>query len=479
MAQVAGGLSESSLRSLRERFKGSLIVPGDAWYEEARKVWNGAIDRRPGLIARCTCVEDVVVAVNFARDNGAVVAVRGGGHSFSGSSTCDEGLVIDLGGMKRIDVDPASRTATAEGGVTWGELDAATQAHGLAVTGGHVTHTGIAGLTTGSGIGHLMRKLGLTSDNLLAADVVLADGRVVRADATDNDDLFWGIRGGGGNFGIVTSFEYRLHELPGPLLAGLAFYNSRQGTELIRLYRDWADTLPDDITTILGYLCAPSFPFVPTEVVGQPGYAIVVVCQGSIQAAEKAIAPVRQFGPPLFEMIAPMPYVDVQQLFDPALPRGTRGYLKTADRTGYSDACIETIVENCARMKPGRSQVFLMQLGGAVGRLAEDATAFANRAAKYMDAYVAIWDDESERDELIAWSRRFWEAMKPHCTGSFNPNFSADDELPDAVAQAYGRAKYARLQALKAKYDPQNLFRLNQNIQPVSGASAIAPRTPV
>jgi FAD/FMN-containing dehydrogenase len=466
MAQAIGGFSDTSIRSLRDTFTGDLIRPGDEGYEEARKIWNGAIDKRPGLIARCRSTQDVVAAVNFARDNQVAFAVRGGGHSFPGTSTCDDGLVIDLSGMRKVEVDPGKRTATAEGGVTWGELDAATQAHGLAVTGGHVTHTGIGGLTTGSGIGHLMRKLGLTSDNLLAADIVLADGRTARASADENEDLFWGIRGGGGNFGVVTSFQYRLHEVAGPLLAGLVFYDAKQGRELIRFYREWADTLPDEVTTILGYLCAPPFPFVPPHLVGQPGFAIVMVCQGPHDAAEKAIKPAREFGPPLFEMIAPMPYVAVQQLFDPALPPGTKGYLKTQDRSGYSDAAIETILENTARMKPGHSQMLLFQLGGAVGRLPEDATAFANRASKYMDAYIAIWEDDSEKDEVIAWSRRFWEEMKPHSRGIFNPNFTGDDEPADVVAQAYGPAKYARLQAIKAKYDPENLFRLNQNIKP-------------
>jgi FAD/FMN-containing dehydrogenase len=466
MAQVLGGLSASSIQALRETFKGTLIRPDDDQYEQARKVWNGAIDKRPSLIARCRTNEDVVAAVNFARDNDVLFAVRGGGHSFPGISTCDDGLVIDLAGMKQVEVDPGARTVTAQGGVTWGEFDAATQAYGLAVTGGHVTHTGIAGLTTGSGIGHLMRNLGLTSDNLLSAEVVLADGRVVTASESENSDLFWGIRGGGGNFGVVTSFTYRLHELPGPVLAGLVFYDARQGPEFLRFYREWADTLPDEITTIAAHLCAPPFPFVPPEVLGQPGYAVVMVCQGSIEAAGKTIQPAREFGPPLFEMVAPMPYVAVQQLFDPALPPGTKAYLKTNDRMAYTDACIETIVENCARMKPGHSQVLLFQLGGALTRLPDDATAYANRSAKYMDAYIAIWEDDAEKDEVIAWSRRFHEEMKPHSRGSFNPSFAGDDEPPDIVAQAYGPEKYARLQALKTKYDPQNLFRLNQNIKP-------------
>jgi hypothetical protein len=466
MAQVVGGLTKSAIEALRGRFRGDLISPGDEGYEAARTVWNGAIDKRPALIARCTCTDDVVAVLDLVRESGVAFAVRGGGHSFAGNSTCDDGVILDLGGMRAIEVDPAKRTATAEGGVTWGEFDAATQAHGLAVTGGHVTHTGIGGLTTGSGIGHLMRRLGLTSDNLLAAEVVLADGRVVRASPTENDDLFWGIRGGGSNFGVVTRFEYRLHELAGPLLAGLVFYDAAQGRELIRLYRQWANTLPDDITTILGYLCAPPFPFVPPDVVGRPGFAIVLVCQGSHEAAEQAIKPVREFGPPLFEIVAPMPYVAVQQLFDPALPPGTKAYLKSHDRTEYSDACIETIVENCARMKPGHSQVLMFQMGGQVGRLPDDATAFANRSTNFMDGYIAIWEDDAEKAEVMAWSRRFWEEMKPHSRGSFNPNFSGDDEPPDRVALAYGAAKYARLGALKRKYDPENLFRLNQNITP-------------
>ena len=466
MTQVVGGIGEAALQRLSEGFSGELIRPGHARYEEARRVWNGAIDKSPALIARCASTRDVVAAVDIARETGITLAIRGGGHSVAGLSTCDDGLVIDLSGMKRIEVDPERRVARAQGGVLWGELDAATQAHGLAVTGGHVSHTGIGGLTTGGGIGHLMRKLGLASDNVISAEVVLADGRVVRAGADEHADLFWAIRGGGGNFGVVTDFEFQLHELAGPVLGGLVFYDARQGRELIRLYREWVDTLPDDIAVILAYLCAPPFPFVPPEVVGQPGYAIVLVGQGPIDAAQRAVQPIREFGPPLFELVQPMSYVDAQQLLDPAWAPGTRCYWKTGDRNGYSDACIETILQNCARMKPGGSAVVMIQVGGAVGRLPEDATAFPSRSAQHMDVYAAVWQDEAEKDELIAWSRQYWAEMKPHCRPSFYPNVTSDEEPPDAVAQAYGPAKYARLQEIKAKYDPQNLFRLNQNIAP-------------
>jgi hypothetical protein len=466
MAQAVGDPKEDTAQALRMAFGGALISAADPGYDEARKVWNGAIDRRPTLIARCASTKDVVAVVDAVRGSGLPLAVRGGGHSWAGNSMCDGGVVLDLSPMRRIEVDPARRTVVAQGGATWGELDAATQAHGLAVTGGHVTHTGIGGLTTGGGIGHLMRKLGLASDNMLSAEVVLADGRVVRASDTENEDLFWGIRGGGGNLGVVTSFEFRLHEVAGPLLAGLAFYDARQGRQLIELYREWAATLPDEITTILSYLCAPPFPFVPPNLVGQPGYAIVLVCQGPIAAAEEAIRPVREFGPPLFEMIAPLPYVDVQQFFDPALPPGTKAYVKGGDFMEFTDACVDTIVDSCARMKPGRSQAHFFQLGGAVGRVPEDATAFASRSARYMSGFIGIWDDDDERDELIAWSRRCWEGMRPHSRTSAYLNFTSDDEPPDAVAQAYGPVKYARLQALKATYDPENLFRLNQNVRP-------------
>jgi FAD binding domain/Berberine and berberine like len=457
-------LSNAALVDLRESMMGEVITPEHAEYDAARKVWNGDIDRRPALIARCASTPDVQVALAFARKNGLPVAVRGGGHSFPGHSVVDDGIVIDLREINHVSVDPSGRRATVGGGAVWSEVDGATVPHGLAVTGGHVTHTGVGGLTLGGGVGHLMRGFGLTADNLLSAEIVTADGEVRKASATENQDLFWAIRGGGGNFGIATRFELQLHPIGALLFGGLVFYAPEKGPELMRCYNDFCKDCPDQVTTILAYLHAPPFPFVPEPLHFKPGYAVVVV--GTDQAiAEPALKPLRDVGPPLFEMIGPMPYPVIQGLFDPAFPPGSKAYIKSHCFEEYSADVIAAVHANTTIMPPGRSQMYNLQLGGAVARVPEDATAFGGRSAGFLGMFVGVWDDESGKDACVAWSRGFSDTLLPLSLGGTYLNL-ADAETEDRLAASYGREKFAKLRRIKAMYDPENIFRLNQNIKP-------------
>ena len=455
--------SESVAGELKQRMRGQVLVRGDSDYDEARKIWNGDIDRRPAIIARCAGVEDVKAAVTFARARGMTLAVRAGGHSLPGHSVADGALMLDLRAMNQVTVDAAARRAVVQGGALWSDVDAATQPHGLAVTGGHVTHTGVAGLTLGGGIGHLMRKLGLTIDNLLSAQIVTADGRALRASATESPDLFWAIRGGGGNFGIATEFEFKLLPVGPTVLGGLAFWAAEKGPELMPRYRELCARCPDEVTTLLVYLHAPPFDFVPPEVRLKPGYA-VVVAGTNVAVAEETMKPIRAFGPPLFDIIGPMPYLMLQSMFDPALPHGTQTYFKAHYIHDLSDAVMQRIHSHTAKMPPGRSQFFMVQMGGAVSRVPEDETAFGGRSAAFQTLLIGIWDDAAEKPGRLQWVRDFWSALEPYAKGAY-VNLS-DDQDESSLRVTYGAGKYARLQSIKAKYDPENLFRLNQNIKP-------------
>ena len=455
--------SESVAGELKQRMRGQVLLRGDSGYDEARKIWNGDIDRRPAIIVRCAGVEDVKAAVACARARGISIAVRAGGHSLPGHSVADGALMLDLRDMNKVTVDAAARRAVVQGGAIWSDVDAATQPHGLAVTGGHVTHTGVAGLTLGGGIGHLMRKLGLTIDNLLSAQVVTADGQVLRASATENPDLFWAIRGGGGNFGIATEFELKLAPVGPIVLGGLAFWAAEKGPELIRRYRELCAKCPDEVTTLLVYLHAPPFDFVPAEVRLKPGYA-VVVAGTSVAVAEETMKPIRAFGPPLFDIIGPMPYLMLQSMFDPALPHGTQTYFKAHYIHDLDDAVTQRIHSSTAKMPAGRSQFFMVQMGGAVSRVPEDETAFGGRSAAFQTLFIGIWDEAAEKPGRVQWVRDSWSALEPYAKGAY---VNLSDELDEsALRTTYGAAKYARLQSIKAKYDPENLFRLNQNIKP-------------
>jgi FAD/FMN-containing dehydrogenase len=443
-------------------FRGELLAPGDAAYDAARAIWNGAIDRRPALIARCQDAHDVAAALRLARERGLQVAVRGGGHGVGGLALCDDGLVIDLSPMKGIAVDAGNRTARAQGGVLWGELDGATQAHGLATVGGIVTHTGIAGLTLGGGIGWLMRRHGATVDNLLGAELVTPDGSIIAAD----DDLLWGLRGGGGNFGVVTEFEYRVHEVGPTVLAGPLYYALEDGSEVLRHYRDFIADAPDELTTIVNLRQAPPLPLLPPELHGRPVVTVLACWAGDIEAGERVLAPLRRFGSPLIDLVAPRPYVQLQGLFDPAVPHGWHYYWKSWETPPLTDPAIDTLVEQAARITSPRSYIIVFQLGGAMARVGEHETAFGQRAEGHDVNINGVWlpeDDEAERH--VQWTRDAYAALEPHGIGRAYVNFLGD-EGADRVRAAYGPEKYARLQALKRAYDPENILRGNQNIAP-------------
>jgi FAD/FMN-containing dehydrogenase len=459
-------MATSTISELAGSFAGELIAPGDPGYDDARKVWNGAIDRRPALIARCAGVPDVVAALRHARERDLLVAVRGGGHGVAGQAVCDDGIVIDLSPMRGIAVDPAARTARAQAGVLWGELDGATQEHGLATVGGIVTHTGIAGLTLGGGIGWLMRRHGATVDNLLAADVVTAEGELLRAGADEHPELFWGLRGGGGNFGIVTSFEYRLHAVGPTVLAGPIYYALEDAPEVLRFYRDYAAQAPDELTTILNLRQAPPLPFLPAELHGRPVLTVAVCYAGPIERGEQVLAPLRGCVRPLVDAIGPRPYVELQELFNPSVPHGWHYYWKSCELPPLQDGAIDTLVEHAARIVSPRSYVIVFQLGGAVARVGEHDTAYGQRDAAHNVNINAVWlPDDPARDEHVRWTRECFAALEPFSTGRAYVNFLGD-EGQERVRAAYGRERYARLVALKRAHDPDNVFRLNQNIDP-------------
>jgi FAD/FMN-containing dehydrogenase len=451
---------------LRDALRGPVIVPGDEGYDAARAIWNGAVDRRPACIARCTGVADVVAAVRFARERDLLVAVRSGGHGVGGHAVCDDGLVIDLSPMKGIRVDPAGRTASAEAGVLWGELDRETQLHGLATVGGIVTHTGIAGLTLGGGIGWLMRKHGATVDNLLSVDLVTAEGELLTASGDENRDLFWGVRGGGGNFGIATSFAYRLHPVGPTVLAGPVFHLLEDAPEVLRFYREFAAAAPDELTTIFELSVAPPVPFLPEEVHGRPVAMIGACYAGSPDEGAEVVRPLKQFGRPLADRLEPGPYTALQSMFDPFVPHGLHRYWKSVELPALTDDAIDALVEQAAATTSPKSYCIVFQLGGALARVDVGETAFSQRDAAYNVNINAVWtEDDHEGERHVAWARDFFSALQPHAGGRVYVNFLGD-EGAGRVRQAYAGGHYERLVELKRAYDPTNFFRLNQNIAP-------------
>jgi FAD/FMN-containing dehydrogenase len=451
---------------LRADVRGPVILPADPGYEAARAIWNGAIDRHPACIARCTGVADVVAAVAFARERDLLVAVRSGGHGVGGHALCEGGLVIDLSPMKGIRVDAVARTARAEAGVLWGELDRETQLHGLATVGGIVTHTGIAGLTLGGGIGWLMRKHGAAVDNLLSADVVTAQGEIVTASEQENPDLFWAIRGGGGNFGIVTSFEYRLHPVGPIVLAGPVFHLIEDAPEVLRFYREFIAAAPDELTTIFELEMAPPVPFLPEEVHGKPILMVGACYAGSPDDGAEVVRPLKQFGRPIGDLLEPKPYTALQSMFDPFVPHGWHRYWKSVELPPLTDAAIDTLVEHASAQTSPRSYCIVLQLGGALARVGEGETAFSQRDAAHNVAINAAWTEEDpDAERHIAWARDFFGALQPHARGRVYVNFLGE-EGGNRVRQAYGARNYERLVELKRSYDPTNFFRLNQNIEP-------------
>jgi hypothetical protein len=457
-------LDEAALAELESSFRGELVRPGDPSYDERRGIWNGSIDRFPALIARCAGVADVIAAVRFARRTGLLVAVRGGGHSFPGLSVCDGGMVIDLSPMKGIRVDPEARTARAQAGVLIGELDRETQAFGLAAPAGIVTHTGLSGLTLGGGIGWLMRKHGLTIDQLLSVDLITADGEFVKASERENADLFWGVRGGGGNFGIVTEFELRLNPVGPTVLAGPILWPMAESPRVLRFYREWIKGAPDDLMTILIHRRAPPLPFVPPELHGEPVVSVVCCYAGPVEEGGEVVRPIRELGSPVLDLCEPKPFTEHQAMFDPTFPHGRWYYFRACDVAELTDEVIDITVDHSMRIASPLTAFPIWQMGGAVGRVGEDETAFNGRGAGYTFNISGITETADGFDEEREWVRSFWSALEPHHTSVY-VNFLME-EGEERVREAYGAEKYDRLKALKRKYDPDNLFRLNQNIPP-------------
>jgi FAD/FMN-containing dehydrogenase len=457
-------LDQAALNELEASFRGQLVRPGDTSYDEHRRIWNGSIDRNPALIARCRGVADVIAAVTFARRTGLPVALRGGGHSFPGLSTCDGGIVIDLSPMKGIRVDPQARTARAQAGVLLGELDRETQAFGLAVPAGIVTTTGLAGLTLGGGIGWLMRKYGLTIDQLLSVDLITADGTFVKASAKENPDLFWGMRGAGGNFGIVTEFEFRLNPLGPMVLAGPILWPMEESANVLRFYREWIKDVPDELTTIVAHRYVPPVPVFPPELHGVPIVTVICCYAGPIEEGEKVVRPMKEFGKPLLDLCVPKPFLTHQAMFDPSFPRGWWYYFRSADLGELNDEAIDIIAANALKMESRLTAFPIFHLGGAISRVGEDETAFNGRTAGHTININATTASSEGFDQEREWSRNFWSELEPYHTSVY-VNFLMD-EGEDRIRQAYGGARYDRLKQLKRTYDPENFFRINQNIAP-------------
>jgi FAD/FMN-containing dehydrogenase len=455
IAASGSGLTTDDVAGLRARLRGPVLVPDDDGYDEVRAVWNGMIDRRPAVIARCVDVPDVVTALEVVRRTGVIVAVRGGDHSTAGNAVCDGGLMIDLSLMKRIEVDPVGRTARVQPGVRWSEFDAAAQEHGLATTGGTNSDTGVAGLTLGGGLGWLAGKYGLACDNLLEAEVVIANGDVVRTNGQEHPDLFWALRGGSGNFGVVTSFTFRLHPVGPMVLAGLVLHPFERGTETMRFYRDFIATEPDEVNTIAGFLSTPD---------GTKVAAIAACHCGPLEEAEEALAALRAFGPPMADQLAAMPYTKFQQALDGSFPRGRRYYWKSTMIRDLTDATIDRLVEQFDTVPSPTSALLLQQLGNAANRVAADTTAFAHRDARWDGLVLASWDDPRHDAAHIDWARQTWGSLRPFSTGGVYVNGVADGDSEE-IGGAYGN-NLTRLSTLKAIYDPTNLFRQNANIAP-------------
>ncbi|HEX6150017.1 FAD-binding oxidoreductase [Nocardioides sp.] len=453
-------------------FRGVLVTTRDREYDAARAIWNGAVDRRPRLIARCTGTADVAAVVRFARDCDLDLAVRGGGHNVAGTAMCEDGIVIDLSAMRAVSVDPTARTAVVQGGALWGDVDHETQAHGLATTGGIVGHTGVGGLSLGGGIGWLMRKHGLTVDNLVSAEVVTASGDVVRASATEHPDLFWALRGGGGNFGVVTSFRFRLHPVGPTVMAGPVFWPAEDTADVLSFYRDFVADAPDELGTVIRLGTVPPLPAVDEKLHFRPAIAVSSCFAGSVEAGERALRALRRFGSPLVDLVGPQPYADHQSGLDDTVPHGWHYYWKATNLTGLSDAVVDVVADHAYRAASPRSYSAIFHLGGAVGRVAPDATAYPGRDVEHTIIIDAAWlpeQDDAVGTTETAWARNFFKALERHRAGVY-VNFLDSDDDSSRIREAYGDANYRRLVDVKSTYDPENVFRNNKNIQPARTA---------
>lgn len=453
--------SDYAVQKLRTSVSGELLCPEHPKYSEVRKIWNEMIDRRPSVIARCTSTADVVKCVNFARENELLLSVRAGGHNVAGKAVCDGGIMIDLSLMKDISIEPSLRIARAQPGLRLSEFDKTTQAYGLATTLGVVSNTGIAGLTLGGGVGWLARKYGLACDNLLSVEIVTADGKLLKASDSDNEDLFWGLKGGGGNFGIVTSFEYKLHPVGPQVLAGMVLHPFERAKEVLEFYREYSASIPDEMNTICALITSPE---------GRHTVAIIVCYHGSsMEAGHRALKPLREeVWSESIDLIKPMSYLEAQSMLDMAIPpSGFRSYWKSHFMCTIPDSAIETMISHFANVPSQHTAVLFQQFGGAVSRIGDDATAFGQRQDRQYDFIVlSLWQGSSLDDANISWTKEFWKAMRPFSRGGVYVNNLGDDEPEERIRAAYGK-NHDRLVSLKRKYDPANLFSLNQNISPI------------
>jgi FAD/FMN-containing dehydrogenase len=453
-------MTEAQARALvstwQPHFSGLLLSPSDEQFSAARRIWNGMIDRRPALIARCTSAQDVMSAIKLARAEDLHVSVRGGGHGVAGTAVCQDGLMIDLSPMKKVSVDADRREAVADPGVLWGEFDRATESHGLATTGGQVSHTGIAGLTLGGGLGYLMGKHGAVCDNLLSVDLVTAEGEQMTASEGINPDLFWAVRGAGANFGVATSFKYRLHPLPG-VLGGLIIHPRERAEEFIAFYGEFLRGTPDELDTTLALLHLPD---------GTPVVGAIVVWAGAIDEGEKVLAPLRAFGPPIADLVQPMPYTAIQSIVDAAVPAGSRYYWKSNFGDTLSSGLARVLHEGANAAPSPFSMVLLFEVKGAIQRVPRDAMAFDHRDHNFEMSIIGQWKTADDDAANIQWARGLWTAAQPYVSSAVYANHMTTDETPDRVRSAYGPEKFARLARLKAQYDPTNLFSNNHNIPP-------------
>jgi FAD/FMN-containing dehydrogenase len=461
---IAPVLGEATIQELRETVRGEVLTPGDDGYADAARIWNGAYDgRTPALVVRCVGAADVIAAVGFARSNDLPIAVRGGGHSIAGFSTTDDGIVIDLSPMRSVRVDAAAMRATVGGGAVWGDVDHETQVSGLATTGGLVSTTGVGGFTLGGGIGWTMRKFGLACDNLVGADVVTADGRLVHASETENADLLWGLRGGGGNFGIVTQLELELHPLGPMIYAGLLFYPAEAAGDLLRTFRDWAGDAPDEITALVNLTTAPPLPVIPEAWHGKKVVAFIAATTGPVEDGEGLVRRFREVAEPIADLLGPMPYHALQTLIDPLWPKGINAYFKATNLARLDDELIDRLCKLHLEAPGPQCEIHVHQMGGALARVPEGATAFAERSMPFLLNAVTGWRDPADTESHTEWTRDVIKAAEDASTGRAYVNFLGD---PNGGRSSYGDETYARLVALKNVYDPTNVFRLNQNIDP-------------
>jgi len=459
-------LDQQAVAGLAETVRGPVLGPGDPGYDDARSIWNALIDRRPALIVQCSGAADVVDAVNFAREQGLTLSIKAGGHNVAGNAVNDGGIVLDLSQMRGVTVDPAARTVRVQGGATWGDCDRETQLFGLAVPGGVVSTTGVAGLTLHGGLGHLRRKHGLSIDSLLSVDIVTADGRFRRASATENEDLFWAVRGAGSNFGVVTSFEFRAHEVGPTVFVGAIFYPLEDAPAILSAWRDFMAEAPEELSSLAICWSIPPHPPFPPELHGTPVVAVAAAYCGPVEDGERVVQPLRELAQPVVDASGPWPWLGLQSGFDAIFGKGELRYWKSRALAGLSEEAIAEILEFAGRRPSPLTDIAIWHHGGAMSRVGETDTAYGGRDAPFLVTAEANWTDPAQNEEAISWARALWAAMERHSTGGVYLNFPGLGEEEEALARAGYGVNFERLAALKAKYDPDNLFRMNINISP-------------